>query len=648
MTKQKSIDPAAVVLLEKARVEGISTSFSRVDSMTACPIGRDGSCCRNCFMGPCRLVGKKTEDPDSFVGVCGATQLTVQARNLARSIAAGVSAHSDHGRDLAFALLATARGETEGYAIKDEKKLLRVAKIMGIKTEKRSVNEIAEDVAQKAISSFGQQTGELVYLSRAPKKRQEIWKRLGIAPRGIDREVVETLHRTHMGADQDAEHIMTQALKTSLGNGWGGSMMATDISDILFGTPTPLNARTNLGVLKDDEVNIVVHGHEPLLSEMIVVAASDPELIEYAKSKGAKGINLSGICCTANEILMRHGIPAAGNFTHQELAIITGAVEAMVVDIQCVMEGLVEIAKNYHTKIITTSAKAKISGATHIQFDEHKALQVAKLVVRTAIDNYPNRKSTQIPDVSADLIAGFSHEYVNYMLGGVYRGSFRPLNDAIAAGRIRGAAAVVGCNNPRTVQDEAHNYIVKELIKNDVLVVQTGCGAIANAKYNLLTPEALEFAGPGLREICEAVGIPPVLHVGSCVDNTRILTTLTQMVEEGGLGEDISDLPAIGIAPEWMSEKALGIGAYCVASGATVIFGVGSPVAGSQKMQELISSGWQEMVGAQLLFEPDHKKIVEMTLEMIDSKRKALKLEEYNPTRYGQSGDARVLAAQKE
>jgi len=414
-------------------------------------------------------------------------------------------------------------------------------------------------------------------------------------------------------------------------------MLSTDISDILFGTPGPVAARANLGTLKEDEVNIAVHGHEPTLSEMIVVAATDPELVEYAKSKGAKGINLVGICCTANEVLMRRGIPVVGNFLSQELAILTGAMEAMVVDIQCIMQGIVDVAERYHTKIITTSPKAKITGATHIEFDEQRALEVAKQIVRTAIDNFPNRGAVNIPGVVDHLVAGFSHEYIAYMQGGVYRESFRPLNDAVMQGRIRGGAGVVGCNNPRTVHDEAHINIIKELIKNDVLVVTTGCDAIACAKYGLLTPEVMDFAGPGLREVCQAIGIPPVLHMGSCVDNSRILTVLTQMATEGGLGEDISDLPVVGIAPEWMSEKALSIGTYFVASGVYTIFGVGSPVAGSPRVVEMISAGWEEKVGGKLEFEPEWSKIVEKALAHIDKKRKALKIEEYSPIRYARS-----------
>jgi len=643
--EEKSIDPAAQAMLIRADELGISTAFTRADNLAPCNIGGAGMCCKLCGMGPCRLT------KDGQTGICGATIDTIQARNLIRAIAAGSAAHSDHGRDMAFTLKAVAEGAAEGYRIKDVAKLRTIAAKYDIPIEKRSPEEIANDLADLYISQFGQQKGAIAPIIRAPKKRQELWKERGVIPRGIDREVVEALHRTHIGDDQDPEHLLEHAIRTGLADGWGGSMIATDVADILFGTPAPLLGQANLGVLKDDMVNVVVHGHEPTLSEMIVTASQDPEIIEYAKAAGSKGVNLSGICCTANEILMRQGIPAAGNFLHQELAILTGSVEAMVVDVQCIMQALVDLAGNFHTKVITTSPKVKIKGATHIEFDEHKALTIAKQILRTAIDNYQNRGVTHIPQVREDLIPGFSHEYINYMLGGSYRASFRPLNDAIMTGRIRGVAAIVGCNNPRSTQDYLHTKVVRDLLKQDVLIVQTGCGAIASAKLGLLLGEAgLDQVGPGLREVCEAVGIPPVLHMGSCVDNTRILTVLTQMVEEGGLGDDIDQVPAVGLAPEWMSEKALAIATYCVASGAYVIFGGSSPVSGmpdrvedSDIVLRYLSEGWEKLYGGKLEFIADPDEMIRLTLEHIDKKRAALGLPVYDANRFGKSGDTRML-----
>ena len=627
----KSIDSASIKMIEKAARDGVNTAFDRAETMKPCPIGSDGSCCKNCGMGPCRVPlpkGKKEtpEEKQKRRGICGATAETIAARNFIRMIAGGAAAHSDHGRGVAELFLAVAKGEAPGYQIKDEQKLMQVALDWSVEIGDRSNTEIAIDIGEIALAEFGRQEGELLFLRRAPLKRQELWRKLGVVPRGIDREVVEIMHRTHMGVDQDYRNLLKQGTRAALADGWGGSMIATELQDILFGTPAPVLGRVNLGVLKADEVNIIIHGHEPLLSEMIVAVAREPKMIELARSKGANGINLAGICCTANEILMRHGVPLAGNFLQQELALVTGAVEAMVVDVQCIMQSLPDIAQCYHTKIITTSPKAKIPGALHIEFDEHNAIESARAIVKTAIENFPKRgKNIDIPEEQKDLVAGFSHESINYLLGGLFRASYRPLNDNIINGRIRGVAGVVGCNNPRVTHDAIHVAMIKELIKNDVLVIQTGCSAMAAAKAGLMTPEAAaEYAGEGLASVCEAVGIPPVLHMGSCVDNSRILMAATAMVKDGGLGDDISDLPVAGAAPEWMSEKAISIGQYFVASGVFTVFGVNWPTLGSEEVTKLLFHDFEDMYGGMWAFEPDPIKAAQLMIAHIDKKRKAL------------------------
>ncbi len=472
---------------------------------------------------------------------------------------------------------------------------------------------------------FGQQTGEVPFIKAAPAARQDLWRRLQVVPRGIDREIVEMLHRTHVGVDQDYRNIMLQGTRTALADGWGGSMVATDLQDILFGTPSPVRGQVNLGVLSETDVNIVLHGHEPVLAEMLIVAARDQELIDLAKSLGATGINLTGICCTANEILLRHGLPVAGNVLQQELAIATGAIEVMVVDIQCILASLPEICKCFHTKLITTSAKGKIRGAEHFEFSHEKALQTAKDIIRVAIENYPNRGQLDIPPEKMDLVAGFSQEAINYMLGGTFRESYVPLNDNIINGRIKGVAAVVGCCNAKVALDQAHIGLVEELIANDILVVQTGCSAIACAKAGFMIPESAEkYAGKGLAEVCAAVGMPPVLHSGSCVDNSRILTALSEMVNIGGLGNDISDLPVAGAAPEWMSEKAVSIGHYFVASGVFTVFGVGLPVQGSKIFSDYIFNEMEKLLGGKWAVEPDTGKMAARIIDHINNKRKNL------------------------
>jgi len=632
--KQRSVDPAAMELMQKADECSIGTAFSRHDQQQPrCGFGELGVCCRICDMGPCR-INPFGEEPTR--GVCGADASTIAARHLIRQVAAGVSAHSDHGRDIIHTLLLTATGEAQGFSIKNPERLKLLAKERGLPVEGLTIEEIAKAVALNGLAEFGRQDGELQYPAlRAPKATVDNWRKLNLIPRGIDREVVETLHRTHEGVDADYKNLLMHGFRTSLGDGWGGAMLATDIGDILFGTPMPVRSQVNLGVLKKDSVNIVVHGHEPTLSEMVVAASRDPELLALARTQGAKGIIVGGICCTANEILMRQGAPVVGNFLHQELAVATGAVDVMLVDVQCIMPALIEHAARFHTQVLTTSSKARMPGATHIEFTLEKAYDTAKEIVRTAIANYPRRKHVDIPEHKNDLVAGFTVANTFTHLGGRYRSTFRPLNDAIISGRLRGVAAVIGCNTVKKTQDDSHVKMVRELIANDVLVVMTGCAATACAKVGLLQPEAAaQWAGKGLQEICEAVGIPPVLHFGSCVDNSRILVALCEMINEGGLGDKLSDLPIAGAAPEAMCEKAIAIGFYCVASGAYVNYSPAMRVYGSKEVTDFLTNGVEHVLGGKFNFEGDPVKAARLMMAHMDKKRTALKL---RPLMYGQS-----------
>jgi carbon-monoxide dehydrogenase catalytic subunit len=614
-------------LLEVAAKNNISTIWDRfMEQEPHCGFGTLGVCCKICNLGPCRI------DPfgeGAQKGACGADADTISSRNLTRNTAAGAACHSDHGRTMAKTLLELGRGIAKDYSIKDPVKLKRLAVEFGIKIEGKNDLKIAEELGEAILKEYGQQEGELTLTKRAPKKQQENWKKTNVNPRGIDIEVVQAFSRTHIGCDNEYKHVLEAAIRASLVDGWGGSMIATELSDILFGSPQPLRAEVNLGVLKEDEVNILLHGHEPILSDIIVTASQDKELVELAKKYGAKGINLSGICCTAAEVLMRHGVSMAGNFLQQELAIITGAIEAMIVDVQCIMPSLPEVAKSFHTKLISTSPKAKFVGMEHIEFHEKDALVTAKKILRIAIENYKNRNrlKVNIPKEKMTLVAGFTMENVFYNLGGSFRPSYRPLNDAIISGRIRGVAGVVGCDNPKNESGLCHADMVKELIKNDVLVVQTGCSGSACAKVGLLTPEAAsKYAGDGLREICETVGIPPVLHTGSCVDNTRILTACCEMVKEGGIGNSIDELPVAGAAPEWMSEKAIAIGWYFVASGIFVVLGTPLRVMGSKNVTNYICNEIEPLYGGKWAFESDPIKAAHLMIEHIDKKREALKL----------------------
>jgi carbon-monoxide dehydrogenase catalytic subunit len=606
-------------LLAKARQDGVATVWERHEAQQPqCGFCDMGLSCRICSMGPCR-VDPFGEGPQT--GVCGADADIIVARNLCRMIAAGAASHSDHGRDLVEVLAGVADGSAIGYRIRDEAKLRRLAEEYGVAIQDKQPLAIAGELAQAMMEDYGMRQKAVKMVARAPKKRRAVWEKAGLTPRGIDRETSEMMHRTHMGVDNNWQSLLLQAMRNALSDGWGGSMIATDVSDILFGVPTPRPTMVNAGVLKADQVNIVVHGHNPVVSEMVSAACQSKDLIDLAMAKGAKGINLVGVCCTGNELLMRRGIAMAGNHLMTELILATGAVDMMIVDYQCIMPSLGKVAGAYHTRMISTSDKARFPHMEHHEFHPHNAAKKALEVVRSAVENFVNRGTVLIPVAPQAAVGGFSVEAILGALGGTPA----PLIDAIKAGKIRGAVGIVGCNNPKIKHDYGHVTLTRRLIENDILVVDTGCVAVATAKAGFKVPAAAEMAGPGLKAICLALGIPPVLHMGSCVDNVRILVLVSALAD--ALGVDISDLPVAGSAPEWYSEKAVTIGTYFVASGVTTHLGPMPPITGSMNVVNLLTTGLKDVVGATFAVEPDPEKAAAFLIKTIEGKRKALGLD---------------------
>ena len=617
--EKRTITEDGLRMLEKAEKDQVETVWDRYEAQVPqCGYCEMGLSCRVCNMGPCR-VDPFGEGPRQ--GVCGADADIIVARNLGRMVAAGAASHSDHGRDLVEVLAAVAGGEAPGYGIADAEKLVRVAAEYGVETDGRPLLEIAAGLADAMMSDFGTRKTELSLVTRAPEKRRNLWRKTGIMPRGMDRETSEMMHRTHMGVDNGWQSLLLHALRNALSDGWGGSMIATEVSDILFGTPRPSANTVNVGVLKADQVNIVVHGHNPVVSEMLLQACQAPDLIDMAREKGAAGINLAGLCCTGNELLMRHGVPMAGNHLMTALVIATGAVQMMLVDYQCIMPSLGKVASCYHTRMISTSDKARFPGMTHREFHPDNARGLARTLVGEAIENFGRRGRVYIPVEPVPSMGGFSVEAIIAALGGTPD----PLLDAVKAGHIRGAAGIVGCNNPKIKHDYGHVNLTRQLIENDILVLDTGCAAIANAKAGFKVAEAVAYAGPGLKAVCGALGIPPVLHMGSCVDNVRILVLAAALADS--LGCDISDLPVAGAAPEWYSEKAVSIGAYFVASGVYTVLGPMPPITGSMNVVKLLTEGLDNVVGATFAVEPDPEKAGILIRRHIEQKRKQLGLD---------------------
>ena len=619
------MEEATSALLETGAKVGADSWQQRVKNQTPhCGFGEAGTCCRICSMGPCRITKKAPR------GICGCDVHGIVGRNYLRFTAGGSATHSDHGRSIAHTLyLAKPDG---AYQVKDPEKLKRIAKEWDIETENKDIYDLAHEVALTGLMEYGKPFGVQRFTKRAPEHTQELWDKAGITPRAIDREVSQSMHMTHMGCSSLPEALIRQSLRAGLSDGWGGSMMGTELSDVLFGTPKPVDTEANIGVMEKDMVNIVVHGHDPSLSEMVVFYAQDPEMIALAKSYGAKGINVCGVCCTANEVAMRHGIPMAGNFLQQENVVLTGACEAIVVDVQCIFPALGPLSKCFHTKFVTTSPIARMPDSDYIEFHEETAAENAKAIVKMAVENYKNRNQdlVNIPQLKSKARVGYSVEAIKKCLDGVTNshvdelGTLKPLADVVKAGVLRGAVAMVGCNNPKVRPDTAHIELMKKLLKNDIIVVVSGCSAQAAAKAGLMDPEAKDYCGEGLKRVCELVGIPPVLHMGSCVDISRMMILASDLAKDWGC--NISQIPLCGCAPEWMSEKAVSIGNYVVSTGIDTFLGVDPYSKGSSEVTELLQgeTGIKTWVEANYTVELDIEKMGDMMIERIEQKRAAL------------------------
>ena len=623
LTTVEEFEAATNRLLETGAKVGADSWQMRVKNQTPnCKFGESGVCCRICSMGPCRITPKAPR------GICGCDVHGIVGRNYLRFTAGGAATHSDHGREIAHTLH---EASPDGnYKVKDPEKLLRLAAEFGVETEGRDIYDIAHEVSEVGLMEYGKPFGYQVFTKRAPEHTQEIWKREEILPRAIDREVSCAMHMTHMGCSSKPEALIRQSLRNGLSDGWGGSMMGTEFSDVLFGTPKEVETEANLGVMVEENVNIVVHGHDPSLSEMICEYADSKEMIDYAKSMGAQGITVSGVCCTSNEVAMRRGIPMAGNFLQQENVVLTGACEAIVVDVQCIFPALGPLSKCFHTKFITTSPIAQMPDSEFIRFNAKTAGENAKLIVKTAIENFKNRNKdlVYIPQLKQKAVVGFSVEQIEKKLDGVTNshvdvtGTMMPLVDCVKSGVLRGAVAMVGCNNPKVRPDAAHIELMKKLIANDIILVVSGCSAQAAAKAGLMDKRAKDLCGAGLKRVCELVDIPPVLHMGSCVDISRMMVLAARIAKDSGW--NISQIPLVGCAPEWMSEKAVSIGNYVVATGIDTYLGVEPYAYGSSEVDGLLKGGVRDWVEAAYTVEHDIDKLGDMMIERIEEKRTAL------------------------
>ena len=630
---EKSTDKATLSVLKEAEKAGIKTAWDRYQAQQPqCGFGETGLCCRTCMQGPCR-IDPFGEGPQT--GVCGANADVMVARWVSRAVAGGAASHGGHSKHMAHTLLKSANGQAADYPIRDEAKLRAVATRIGVNGG--DIKTLARNVAMKALEEFSEKETPLTWAaSTMTKGRIDTFMKLGVVPTGIDSVISESMHRTTYGVDADPVNMLLGAIKCALAD-YAGCHLATDLADILFGTPQPSVTKANLGVLKKNAVNIAVHGHNALLSDMVAQVAGDKDLNDKAKAAGApEGINIVGVCCTGQEVMMRHKIPLATTSISQEMVILTGALDAMVVDYQCIMPSLANVAECYHTQLITTMAIAKIPKAVHIEFQEANARESARKIIMAGIDAFKKRdpKKINIPDITSPAIVGFSTEAIVGALSKVNKEDpLKPLIDNIVSGNIYGVCLFAGCNSVKVAQDANYVAMVKELAKNNVLMLATGCASGAFARHGFMTSEATnKYAGAGLKAVLTAVGqaaglggpLPLVLHMGSCVDNSRAADVAVAVANK--LGVDLSMLPVVASAPEAVTEKAVAIGTWAVAAGLPTHLGVVPPVLGSKVVTQVLTSTVKDLLGGYFIVEADPIKASALLLSAMSDRRKGLGL----------------------
>ncbi|SFR17893.1 anaerobic carbon-monoxide dehydrogenase catalytic subunit [Desulfoscipio geothermicus] len=623
---KRSVDPAVLEMIDVAQEQGVTTAFDRVlAQQPQCQFGYKGICCRFCMMGPCRI--KADEGPASR-GICGANVWTIVARSVGLMILTGCASHAQHGNHIAHVLHMVSEGHAPDYSIKDVDKLYRVCKKVGIETEGKDNATLARELSELALEDFRRCKGEgdATWITKTvTKDRNEKYRSHYVMPHGIHATISDLVTQAHVGMDNDPVNLVFSAVRVGLAD-LAGKWIATDLSDIIFGTPEPVVSEANMGVLDPKKVNIILHGHNPLLSEMIVAAAR--ELEGEAKAVGAEGIQLSGICCTGNEVLMRQGVPIVTSFSSQELAICTGAVDCMVVDVQCIMPALNTVAQCFGTRLITTSDIVKNPGTMHIDYQEATAMENAKEVIREAIAAFKERgnRPVHIPNVKNKVVAGWSLEAIFELFKTVNPDNpVRTLNDAILSGELKGVILMAGCNNLKTFQDQAHLEITKAMLKNDVLVISTGCNAQACAKEGLMDPAKVdEYCGEGLKKFYQRIsekanlkyGLPPVLHIGSCVDNSRAAELLMLMADD--LGVDTPKVPFVASAPEAMSGKATSIGTWAVTIGLPTHVGTMPPVEGCDLIYSILTQIAGDVFGGYFILEPDIETSIQKLLNALE------------------------------
>lgn len=613
-------DPAVREMLLRAEQLGIDTTFDRFDNQKPqCSFGLAGICCKICNMGPCRITQKSPR------GVCGADADLIVARNLLRSAAAGAAQHGMHAREVILALKWAAEGKLD-VPIMGKQKIRDTANAFGIKTYRRSIKRIASDLAGAMLEDLSRTVPDEYKTIKAcaPPERQEVWKKLDILPISAYHEVFEAYHKSGCATDGDWRSIMQQFLRCGLAFTFSGVVGASIATDCLFGVGDRVTSKVNIGALEKGYVNIAVHGHLPLLVSQIVAVGQKEKFIELAKSKGAKGIRFYGICCSGLAAMYRYGgvIPLS-NAVSAELVLGTGALDLWVADVQDVFPSIMEVAKCFKTTVVTTSESARLPGAERYEYDHHhsnisETRALAEKIVNRAIESFEARKGipVYIPPYEVEAEVGFSVEYVHKRFG-----SMQPLVDALKSGKILGIVNMVGCSNPKVLYEKAIVDVADVLLANNVLVLSNGCASFPLMKLGYCNTSALEKTGDNLKEFLSS-DLPPVWHVGECIDNTRSSGIFAGIANTAG--HKLPEMPFAFASPEWGNEKGIDAALGFRLMGINSYHCVEAQIYGSKNVIEFLKAGTKEILGSTMNVDTDPTSLGLKIVEDMKAKRKAL------------------------
>ncbi len=616
---EQTPDPAVREMLLHMQDIGCETVFDRFDAQKPqCSFGLAGICCKNCNMGPCKITKKSPR------GVCGADVDVVVARNLLRSVAAGIAAHGARGRESMLALKFAAEGKID-IPIEGENKILTVAKIFGLDTQNNSVKELAGQIADILLEDMSRTmpAPHKTLHAFAAKERIKVWSDLDILPVSPYHEVFESLHRTSTGNDGDWKNIMKQMLRSVVAFAWSCVLGSSISMDSLFGLPERNTSRVNLGTLEKGYVNIAVHGHSPVLVREIVKLGKTEEFINLAKEKGAYGIKFYGICCSGLSAMYRYGgvIPLS-NAIGAELVLGTGAIDLWVADVQDVFPAIMEVAQCFKTTVVTTNDSARLPGAEHYGFDhDHSNLDqtttLAKKILQRGVESFAARRDVPvyIPQYEVEAEVGFSVEYIIKHFGGV-----KPLAEALRNGQILGVVNLVGCNNPRIVYEKAVVELADILIKNNVLILTNGCASFPLLKLGYCSTKALEQTGENLKGFLK--DMPPVWHMGECLDNARASAFFKAVAEASDTA--IKDMPYAFASPEWSNEKGICAALSFRLLGVDSYHCVYAPTQGSENVTDFMQDGTKDILGSRMIVNVNHIELANQIVADLKLQRKTL------------------------